>query len=76
LDAQGKVWARAGAPGLPGYYYRQGDVFLSHLTLPALPPGEYSLDLGMYDGIHQVSLYLLPPGGPSIDYYRGQLVIP
>jgi 4-amino-4-deoxy-L-arabinose transferase-like glycosyltransferase len=75
-DEQGRLMGRTGAPGLEGYFYRGGDVFLSHVMLPAMPAGEYHLDLGMYDGIHQLSLYLLPPGGARIDYYRGKLVIP
>jgi hypothetical protein len=75
VDAQGRTTASASAPGLPGYYYRQGDVFLSHITLPPVPAGAYDLDLSMYDGLHQLDLRLEPPGGTAIDYYRDALVI-
>jgi hypothetical protein len=76
VNAGGRTVANVAAPGLPGYYYRQGDVFLSHLALPALPPGNYSLDLGMEDGLHALTVNLEPPDGAETDHYRDGLVIP
>ena len=76
VDGAGRLAANAGAPGLPGYYYRAGDVFLSRLSLPALPPGHYFLDLGMYDGLHGLSLNLRSPDGAATDHYRAELVVP
>jgi hypothetical protein len=77
VDAQGRMAANAGAPGLPGYYYRPGDVFLSHITMPPLPTGDYRLELGLYDGVHGLSLSLEPPGGaPITDHYATRLVAP
>jgi hypothetical protein len=76
VEASGRMAANVAAPGLPGYYYRQGDVFLSHLTLPALPPGNYSLDLGMEDGLHGLVVNLEPPGAAVTDHYRGALISP
>ena len=68
IDAQGQVVANVGAPGLPGYYYRQGDVFMADLLLPALPAGAYQLELGLFDGLHGQGLTFLPPSGPQPAY--------
>jgi hypothetical protein len=76
VDASGRTTVNVAAPGLPGYTYRQGDVLLAHLGLPALPPGNYSLDLGMEDGLHGLVVNLEPPGSVETDHYRGSLVKP
>jgi len=76
VDASGRTTVNVAAPGLPGYDYRQGDVFVSHLALPALLPGNYSLDLGMEDGLHGLVVNFELPGALETDHYRAALVSP
>jgi hypothetical protein len=75
IDAGGSIIANEGAPGLPGYYYRLGDVYIAHLSLPAAPPGEYQIELGLFDGLHGVSVTFLPPAGPQ-PFYTASFTLP
>jgi hypothetical protein len=63
IDDTGQVVANVSAPGLPGYFYREGDVFMAELQLPSLPAARYRLELGLFDGVHGAGVTFLTPSG-------------
>ncbi len=75
IDAQGQVVGNVDAPGLPGYYYRQGDVFVADLHLPDLPAGAYRLEMGLFDGLHGQGVTFVPPSGPQ-PFFTTEIQLP
>ncbi len=51
LDAKGQVAAQDDRLGVPRHTWQPGDEFvqLHHLSIDQLPPGKYTLELGLYD---------------------------
>ena len=51
LDAKGRVAAQDDRLGVPRHTWQPGDEFvqLHHLSIDQLPPGKYTLELGLYD---------------------------
>lgn len=62
-NARGQIAANLGAAGMPGYDYRAGDVYVYQMAIPPLPAGAYTLELGLFDGLHGGrGVTFLPPG--------------
>ncbi len=76
INAQGRQAANVSAPGLSGHYYRLGDVYLYRIDLPDLPAGDYQLELGLFDGLHQLGITFLPSGDTPRPFYRASLTLP
>jgi hypothetical protein len=74
VDETGQVVANVSAPGLPGYYYRQGDVFMAEMQLPSLPAGRYRLELGLFDGVHGAGVTFVTPGGTA-GFYETEVML-
>ena len=69
-DAQNRLLANLDAPGLPGYEYRLGDVFIWRMPVPALPQQPVWLELGLFDGLHQLGITFLPAREPPQPFFR------
>jgi hypothetical protein len=75
-NQEGATLVNAGAAGLPGYYYRQGDLYIQsfQLSIPAdVPTGTYLLELGLYDGLHQTGTTFYPPNGTPRPFYTADV---
>jgi hypothetical protein len=75
LNEQGQIAANIGAPGIPGYYYRAGDVYLYEIAIPELPAGKYELELGLFDGIHGAQATFLPLDEAPRPSYTASVVL-
>ncbi len=76
-NSHGEMVANIGAPGIPGQYYRTGDVYIYRMALPALPPGIYQLELGLFDNIHSgLGLTFQPPGEVPRRTYTISVTLP
>jgi 4-amino-4-deoxy-L-arabinose transferase-like glycosyltransferase len=76
-NAAGQMAANLSAPGLQGYQYRLGDVYRYTFTVPDLPAGRYTLELGLVDGVHGgVGMTFLPPGETPGPFYTAPVVLP
>ena len=76
VNEGGQLVANVGAPTLPGYLYRAGDVYRFVLRFSPVPPGRYTLGLGLVDGVHGLDLTFLPPGGEPRPAFTTSIVIP
>jgi hypothetical protein len=76
INRAGQMVANVGGPGLPGYYYRPAEAHLIRMALPELPPGEYQLEVGLYDGVHGLGATFLPPAAPPQPAYTASLIWP
>lgn len=73
----GQWLANVSAPGLPGGLYRPDEVYFFHLPLPPdLPSGTHELTLGLYDGVNDLGLTLLPPQADPRPAYVTRLAWP
>ncbi len=62
-NAQGEMVVNIGATGIPGHYYRAGDVYIYRMEVPSSAAGDHELELGLFDGIHGgKGITFLPPG--------------
>ena len=75
-NARSELVANLGAPGLPGYLYRAGDVYRYRIALPDLTPGVYQLELGLFDGIRRLGITFLPPDGIPQPFYLAPVILP
>ena len=74
----GSLAVNVSAPGLPGYYYRQGDLYIEPIDVPIpgdLATGPYYLDLGLYDGLHTAGTTFYPAGQTPAPFYRTQMEV-
>ena len=80
LDAtDDSIYLNAGAPGIEGSYYRQGDLYIQPIQLPIPPearPGEYQLELGLYDGVHTIGTTFFPPNDIPRPFYTTTVALP
>ena len=70
--SEGIILVNADAPGIEGYYYRLNDIYIQPISLPIpadAQAGEYQLELGLYDGVHQAGTTFFPPGGVPQPFY-------
>ena len=73
VNADGSLAVNVSSPGLPGYYYRAGDLYIETIDVPIpvnLSPGTYNLDLGLYDGLHTTGTMFHPAGQADQEFYR------
>jgi len=79
LDAaDGSTRLNEGAPGIEGSYYRQGDLYIQPIRLtipPEAQPGEYQLELGLYDGVHTIGTTFFPPNDIPRPFYSTTVVL-
>jgi hypothetical protein len=80
LDAvDGSTHLNVSGVGLPGYLYRLSDLYIQPIavTVPAdARPGEYQLELGLYDGLHAIGTTFHPPDDVPRPYYTTSVVLP
>jgi len=75
----GTVRLNVSAPGLPGYHYRLGDLYIQpiRLAIPAnAPAGVYHFEIGLYDGLHNKGTTFFPPNESPRPYYSTPTVLP
>lgn len=63
---------------IEGYFPRPGDLLLQPINVPIpndLPPGDYGLELGLYDGVHQVGTTFFPPSGIPQPFYTAVIAV-
>jgi hypothetical protein len=73
VNADGSLAVNVSSPGLPGYYYRQGDLYIETIDVPIpanLAAGTYYLDMGLYDGLHLAGTVFHPAGQADQQFYR------
>jgi hypothetical protein len=78
VNANGSLAVSVSSPGLPGYYYRQGDLYVETIDVPIpadLAVGTYNLDLGLYDGLHTTSTLFHAAGQADQQFYRSMVVV-
>jgi len=78
VNVNGSLAINVSAPGLPGYYYRQGDLYVETIDLPIpadLAPGTYNMDLGLYDGLHAAGTMFHPAGQADQEFYRTSVMV-
>jgi len=76
--AEGATLVNASAPGLEGFYHRLGHLYIQpiHVSIPAdAHPGQYQLELGLYDGVHQAGATFFPPNDTPRPFYTTTVVI-
>jgi hypothetical protein len=76
VSATGPKLVNVSAPGLPGYYYRQGDLYIETMRVPVpaqARPGTYSLELGLYDGLHAAGTTFHPAGQTPVPFYTAHV---
>jgi hypothetical protein len=67
----GQTVVNVSAPAREGYYHQLGHVYIQPLDIAVLgeaAPGEYELELGLYDGVHQAGTQFHSPQGPRPFY--------
>ena len=78
VRADGALAVNVSSPGLPGYYYRQGDLYVETIDVPIpsdLSAGTYGLDMGLYDGLHSAGTAFHPAGQTPQPYYHTQAAV-
>jgi len=76
--SDGSTLLNTGGLGLPGHHYREGDLYIQPLILdlPAtIPPGEYQLELGLYDGLHAMGTTFYPLNDAPRPFYTTSAII-
>jgi len=71
-NAEGAVIANVAGSALEGYYYVLGDLYIQEMQIvvPAqAAAGQYTLELGLYDGVHSVGTTFFPPGDEPRPYF-------
>ena len=80
FDSQdGTVRLNVSAPGLPGYHYRLGDLFIQPITLAIpsnAPAGSYHFEMGLYDGLHTKGTTFFPPNESPKPFYSLEVNLP
>lgn len=80
LDSpDGSVRLNVSAPGLPGYHYRLGDLYIQpvRLAIPTdAPAGIYHFEMGLYDGLHTKGTTFFPPGETPRPFYSNPAILP
>lgn len=78
-SADGTVRLNVSAPGLPGYHYRLGDLYIQPITLAIpsnAPTGSYHFEMGLYDGLHTKSTTFFPPDESPRPFYSISMALP
>jgi hypothetical protein len=78
VTPDGRMPLNVSAPGLPGYYYRPGDLYIEPIdvVVPSeLSAGNYTLDLGLYDGLHSAGATFYPAGAAPVTFYRAPVEV-
>ena len=75
-DAGNEIVANVSVAGLPGYLYRWGDVYRYEMQIPDLPPGDYLLGLGLYDGLHGRGVTFQSPREGPRPFYLASISLP
>jgi len=76
--ANGATLVNSTARGIEGYYYRRGDLYIQPIAVP-IPgdarPGQYQLELGLYDGVHQAGTTFFPANEAPRRFYTTTVAI-
>jgi hypothetical protein len=67
LDQAGQIITNVGGHGQWGYRWQLGDVYVDRVNIPVpadLAPGEYRIEIGLFDCIHTRNYPLHSPDGP------------
>jgi 4-amino-4-deoxy-L-arabinose transferase-like glycosyltransferase len=67
LDQAGQIITNVGGHGQWGYRWQLGDVYVDRVSIPVpadLAPGEYRIEIGLFDCIHTRNYPLHSPDGP------------
>ncbi len=67
LDQAGQIITNVGGHGQWGYHWQLGDVYVDRVSIPVpadLAPGEYRIEIGLFDCIHTRNYPLRSPDGP------------
>jgi 4-amino-4-deoxy-L-arabinose transferase-like glycosyltransferase len=68
LDQAGRIITNVGGHGQWGYRWQLGDVYVDRVSIPVpadLAPGEYRVEMGLFDCIHTRNYPLRSPDGPT-----------
>ena len=68
LDKEGQTLTNVSGHSQWGYRWQLGDVYVEQVSVPVpadIPPGEYQLEIGLFDTIHGANYYLHSPDGPT-----------
>lgn len=72
--AEGQTRVNTGGQAIEGYYLREGDLLVQPLRvdIPSdLTPGDYGIEIGLYDGVHQVGATFYPHDAAPRPFYSG-----
>ncbi|MBI5352519.1 MAG: hypothetical protein HZB50_07780, partial [Chloroflexi bacterium] len=75
----GTVRLNVSAPGLPGYHYRLGDLYIQPITLAIpsnAPAGSYHFEMSLYDGLHIKGTTFFPPNEIPKPFYSLEVNLP
>ena len=67
VSQSGQIMANVSEHGQWGYYWQLGDVYVERVNIlvPSdLAPGEYRIEIGLFDFVHARNYYLRSPDGP------------
>ena len=76
VSGSGEVVVNGSGSGLEGYYYAADDLYIQ-TTRADIPqnaaPGAYTLELGLFDGVHLAGTMFYPPAGEPQPFYAAPI---